>query len=64
MTGDSELDEVVSDEPEGPASSRSTTRPLDGTLEITVDDADGVAQFLELMARLLRVRKRIRIRID
>ncbi len=65
MAGEPELDEVVIDEPEfGPASTRCPTRPLDGTLEITVEDGEGIAQFLELMARLLRVRKRVRVRID
>ena len=72
MAGDIEqpLDEVVVDPPETSdfAVARAPTKPLRlGSLEIDfADGADGksVAEFLELMAKLIRQRGKIRIVLE
>jgi hypothetical protein len=44
---------------------RSTTKPLRlGSLEVDFTDGESVAEFLELMARLIRERKRLRIVLE
>lgn len=71
MLSDDDL-EIVVDEPlpDGlePAGNRTPTRPLRlGSMEIDFsDDADGrsTAEFLELMAKLIRTRGKIRIILE
>ncbi len=60
-----DLDEVVCDLDEEPARSRVPTKPFPkGSLEIDCSDGVAVAEFLELMARLVRTRKKIRIVLE
>jgi len=62
---DDALDEVVVDPGDGPAENRvSTKRIRYGSIEIDFADADAAAQFLELMARLIRTHGRIRVVLE
>lgn len=49
-----------------PVTSRAPTKPLPrrGRLEIDLDDAKSVAEFLELMARMLKEKGRLIITIE
>lgn len=56
------LDEVVVD---APNEGRAPTKPVrHGSIEIDFADAGAAAEFLELMARLIRTRARVRIVLE
>jgi hypothetical protein len=58
-----DLDEVVIDP--GVAEGRAPTKPLrHGSIEIDFADGNAAAEFLELMAKLIRTRGKVRIVLE
>lgn len=59
------MSEALLDHPLGPrTATRPMPYPLGGAIEVDLEDTESAAQFLEMVARAIRAKKKLRIMIE